>query len=377
MLNIFTEVNKNISEEIKSGNYDFFSIRTFFGFDDFIRFIKIIYLLINIILDIIILISIIKTKKLKSSVALQLKGNILIINFIHTLSYTINWVTNISYDKGYKLKDEDNHIYNIGGLLIGNPTNYFWVCKTQAFMIIFSSISQDLVIIIFFYIINRTKIPKIKTLKLITISLGYFLPFIIAFIYLCFDGLGLNDRYCYIKKFDFSENSGYNINPNFDSLITIIYTIRAINLSISICLIIKIIMYIKTYKLTNLYIIKTSSILIIQTTTITIGLIYRISHFLAKDNNIFFSNLFLFINTMDGILYPLYFCLSNGIFGYFFCNKLLKHDNLISVGDDDDLINHNNNSDLNLSSKSDKNFVMFDVKDDNNFDISYFSPSSK
>jgi hypothetical protein len=369
MINIFTEVNKNITEEIKNGTYNFFSIGAFFGINDFIRLIKILYFLINVFLNILILISIKKTKKKKFSIALKLTGNILIVNFIHTFSYAINWVTNTDEDHAYKMIIDDKYLHYIGGLLIGNPTNHYWVCKTQSFLMLFSSISQDLVIIIFFYLINKTKLPTKKSLKIITGFFVYFIPFIITFIYLSLDCLGLNERYCYIKEFDFSETSGYSINSKYKTLITIIYIIRGINLIISIYLIIKIIIYINTYRIKKLYILKSSFFLIAQTATITIGLIFRISHIIVKDNNRLLSNIFLIINTIDGVLFPLYFCLSNRIFGYIFCNKMHKHNSLITVKDDEDV--NNNNSNIN-SSKDEKDYVMLEIKDDNNnFEISY------
>ena len=79
--------NEAIAEQIKNSSYNFFSVKSFFGFDDIIRFIKIFYLFVSIILNLLIVISLLKRKKKKNSIGLCLTGNILIINFIHSVSY--------------------------------------------------------------------------------------------------------------------------------------------------------------------------------------------------------------------------------------------------------------------------------------------------
>ena len=146
--------NEAIAEQIKNSSYNFFSVKSFFGFDDIIRFIKILYLFFSIVLNLLIVISLLKRKKNKNSIGLCLTGNILIINFIHTFSYILNWVTNI--DNAYILNEK----YKIGGLLIGNPKDNYSVCQIQGYMLLYSSLSQDLSIIIFFYIINMSELPS-------------------------------------------------------------------------------------------------------------------------------------------------------------------------------------------------------------------------
>ena len=194
-------------------DYNFFSLRYFFGIGDdnysydSIRIIKLLHVLINIILNLIIIISIFKKKKEKFSVALILTGNVLLINLIHTFSYSFEWV----------LKEEDHHhiktlyiiengehfnkdnyrllnskkYYEVGGLLVGN-IEHLGACKTQGFFLIFSAISQDILINIFFYIINLPKIPSKRKITIFLILLGYCFPLFISFFMLYIEGLGIN-----------------------------------------------------------------------------------------------------------------------------------------------------------------------------------------
>ena len=360
---------EDIKMQIKKSSYNFFSVKSFFGFDDIMRFIKILYLFFSIVLNLLIVISLLKRKKNKNSIGLCLTGNILIINFIHTFSYILNWVTNI--DNAYILNEK----YKIGGLLIGNPKDNYSVCQIQGYMLLYSSLSQDLSIIIFFYIINMSKLPSKLNIYLLLFGLGHFLPFFYTTFCAIIDGLGLNDRYCYIKKFEYTNND-YEIYKYFRVLIIVTYTIRAINLAISIFLLLKINKYVKEHNLTKIYILKTYFLLILQVITIFIGFIYRISHLIANDNNKAFSNAYLCVNTIDGILFPLYYSISNGIYTNLFCknldnesvNSLLSEDKgnnpiLNTTGSSSSLSVHSNNGD--------KTFAMVDVKDDNNFDLSY------
>ena len=54
--------------------------------------------------------------------------------------------------------------------------------------------------------------------------------------------------------------------------------------------------------------------MIVQVITITIGFIYRLSHIISNKNNKIFSNIFLCINTLDGILFILSYSLFNEIY---------------------------------------------------------------
>jgi hypothetical protein len=358
-------------QQINSGSYSFFSLKGFFGFDDYICLVKIIYILISFILNLIMFISLKKRrmKNIINPISLQLISNILLINFIHSLSYMINWVTNLDHSIILNFNEEK---YKIGGLLIGSPNEYFSICEIQGFMIVFSSLSQDIAINIFFFIINKDNMPsKIKIISW-GFALGYIFPFLFTVIYALCGGLGLNDRYCYIKKFYFDNNINnyinndvnYRFNEWFPFLLIILYSFRGINLLISIYLLINIIKYIRKTQLSTIYILKSSSILLIQIITFSIGFIYRISRIISNSNNTIISDIHLCINTIDGILFPLSFSLSNGIY-----TNLCYRDNNESLNS----ISEENNELLNISdiscSKSSSKNDFF--KDDNNFDLSY------
>ena len=66
-------------------------------------------------------------------------------------------------------------------------------------------------------------------------------------------------------------------------------------------------------KLKIAYIFKMSSILLVQLVTITIGVVYRISSYFSKKFSVNFSGIYLILNTMDGVLFPLSFIVSSGM----------------------------------------------------------------
>ena len=381
---------------ILNGNYSFYKTRYFFGFgDDYyswdgVRIIKLLYILISFILYLLIIISIIKEKKRKFSVALQLTGNILIMNFLHTFTYSFEWVlkeqnnnrtlyinatgyyfNNISNSYNESISNNEE-IFEVGGLLVGNMDN-IWVCQAQGFLLVFSSICQDNLINIFFYIVNKPKIPSKRYIRLILITLGYCFPLIFSFIYLILKGYGLNDKYCYIKKFDFKKDKYIYNNISFKILVIIIYVIRVINLLISGYLLKNIWNYVKENKLEKIYILKTSAILIIQIVTILIGFLYRIISVINDNVGRKITNTFLCINTLDGILFPLYYSLSNGVFKSLFCGGYSNKDSLETIADEEEegkSMGHNNSTSI-QNTTGEKTFAMVDVKDDNNFDLSY------
>lgn len=369
MVDIFNSTNIN-----KVG-YNFYKPKYFFGFgdadypSDVVRIIKLLYILISFILNLLIIISLLKRKKKKFSVALILTGNVLIINFIHSFSYSFEWILKRKY---YNLEIENK--YEIGGLLIGNPDK-LGVCKFQGFCLIFSALSQDILINIFFFIVNRPKIPS-KRAIIILILLGYFFPLIICIIYLGMNNIGINDKFCYIKKFyvDDSQNEyeyNYKYNSQYKVSIIFIYIFRTINLIISSILLYKIIIYVKLNKLKNMYIFKLSAILIVQVITIFMGLIYRVIGAIYEPFSRGFAPIFLCINTLDGILFPLSYSLSNGVYKNLFCG-ISTIDSMVSLSDEENIENSCSTNSLNSPTLSDeKTFAMVDVKTDNNFDLSY------
>ena len=369
------------SDNINKKNYNFYKPIYFFGFGDKdyssdpVRIIKLLYILISFILNLLIIISLLKRKKKKFSIALMLTGNVLIINFIHSFCYSFEWILkedgkNLIIDKnGNSDSNIEGETYEIGGLLIGNPNN-LGVCKFQGFSLIFSALSQDILINIFFYIVNRPKIPNKNLIRIILIVLGYFIPLLISLIYLLKDAIGINDKFCYIKKFYKTENS-YKYNDNYIISIIIIYSLRFINLIISSILLYKIIIYVKQNKLKNMYILKLSAILIVQVLTILIGLIYRIFGLISESFSRNFAQIFLCINTLDAILFPLSYSLSNGIYNYLFCGISTTDGMYLSDDQADVLSNKSTNSSQSPGNPEEKTFAMVDVKDDNNFDLSY------
>ena len=366
------------SDNISKGDYNFFSGTYFFGFGDgnysydSVRIVKLLYILISFILNILIIISIIKKKNRKFSIALQITGNILIINFIHTFSYSFEWVLKDSDHVLYIFKDEEKlSYYEVGGLLVGNMDNNA-ACIAQGFFLVFSSLSQDILINIFFFVINRPDIPSKRRIK-VYLFMGYFLPLIISLIFLKFEELGINDKFCYIKKFLF-EDKEYSYNSNFPLIVMFIYTLRLVNLIISIYLLIQIFRYVKENKLKKIYILKSSSILIIQIITILIGFLYRLISAIKEEIGRKITNTFLYINTLDGILFPLAYSLSNGIFQDLFCNSKRSSLETITTDEDEDTIRNNETNQIqNTVSRAttEKTFAMVDIRDDNNFDLSY------
>ena len=318
----------DIKEKIQKGK-NVFSWNNFFGISDPPRLIKLVYAIINLILNLLIIISIIKSKTKKFSVAWQLTGNILLMNFIHSSSYLLNWTSydKILIDENGNIMDENatGNIYKVGGLLIGD-LEHMGVCITQAFLLVFSALSQDFSIIIFFYIINLESIPSKKTILIILLLLAYCFPFVFTSIYLILGQLGLNDRFCYVKKFEFvkQSNSYYKFNFNgliYEILIYLIYVFRTTYLIVSLWLLFKIIKFVHENNKSKMYILKSSAILIMQMITIILGFIYRISGNFSDKFSTYFATPFLFINTLDAIFFPLYFSLTNGVYKILFCSR--------------------------------------------------------
>ena len=153
-----------------------------------------------------------------------------------------------------------------------------------------------------------------------------------------------------------------------------IYTLRLVNLIISIYLLIQIFRYVKENKLKKIYILKSSSILIIQIITILIGFLYRLISAIKEEIGRKITNTFLYINTLDGILFPLAYSLSNGIFQDLFCNSKRSSLETITTDEDEDTIRNNETNQIqNTVSRAttEKTFAMVDIRDDNNFDLSY------
>jgi hypothetical protein len=301
------------NDDIKDPNYSIFNGYNFFIGHDPIRLIILFYIFFCFVLNILIIIVIFISKKKLSFVA-KITLSILGINFIHTFSYSYEWV--IKTPGKTKTIEIDDKKLTIGLLLTGNLTD-MGACHSQAFLLISSSISQDFLINIFFYLINKSNIPKGLYIWLSVFFLAIVFPCVITLIILLNDSLGINDRFCYVKKFEWRKdkdgNYGYDYHSNFELFVTLVCVIRILNLLFSAYLILKIVKYVAKKHLNIIYIFKISYILIVQFFTITVGVIYRISSYFSKTFSENFSGLYLLLNTIDGILFPLSFIIINGM----------------------------------------------------------------
>ena len=312
-----------MSINITQPDYSLLTTKNFF-YSDIFRLIIIIYIFLSFILNILNFIAIVikQCKKKQISIAIIVSFSILLINFIHTFAYSFEWIIKEGMNNE-KVKDNKNNEFEVGGLLIGNPLQ-FSACLAQAFILISSSISQDFIINIFFFIVTMSeeKVNK-KTLQLSLVFLifGLIIPIGFTLFYFFSSTLGLNDKFCYVKKFDFEINKNnevkYSYFDKFQIWVIIVYGIRVINFIITLILIIRIIIFIRKENENKMYIFKSILIPLIQLFTIIIGVAYRLLNLINPKLSANFSGLYLILNTSDGILFPLIFLLKNNI-----CNSL-------------------------------------------------------
>ena len=362
-------------DNIKEGKYDFFSTESFFA-EDAVRFLKFINIVISFILNLLYIISYLKIKCIKkirnkNSFSFILIINLLMENFLHTFSFLLNWMRFVK-DDFFEFYD-NNELYQIGGLLIGNPSNYMTMCKIQGFLIIYSSLSQDFLINIFFYIINTEKTPKKFKLHMMLIIFSFLIPLIFSFIYFITDNIGINERYCHIKKFYFDNNDdAYHFNKSFVVLTVILYLFRGINLVINFIFLYKIIKNISQDNYNKIFIIRIIIILITQILSITLEIINIVcEQTVGYNRKYIISDIFLYINTLDGIIFPLIFSLSNSTYTNLFCMKE-RTETMMTEED------FNNYESCDSSAKIDekdpnekKRFTLAQCIDSTNFDISF------
>ncbi len=302
------------NDNIEDPNYSIFNAYNFFIGDDPIRLIILFYIFFCFVLNILIIIIIIISKKKLSFVA-KITLSILGINFIHTFSYVYEWVIRTP-TKIKSIEIGPHKKLSVGLLLTGNPTD-MGACFSQAFLLISSSISQDFLINIFFYLINKSNIPKAIYIWLSVFILAFVFPCAFTLILLLTDSLGISDRFCYVKKYVWGKKDdgkfGYSLYRHFELYVTLVYAVRMLNLLFSSYLIFKIIKYVAKKNLNIIYIFKISFILIVQFFTISIGIIYRISSYFSKPFSENFAGLYLLLSTIDGILLPLSFIITNGM----------------------------------------------------------------
>lgn len=358
------------NDDIEDPNYSIFNAYNFFIGGDAIRLIILFYIFICFALNIIIIITIFISKKKLSFVA-KITLSILGVNFIHTFSYSYEWVIRI---KTNSIETQDHKKLAIGLLLTGNPTD-MGACYSQAFLLISSSISQDFLINIFFYLINKSNIPKVIYIWISAFILAFVFPCGFTLFLLLTDSLGINDRFCYIKKFVWGKKEngkyGYDLYLHFELYVTLVCAVRILNLLFSAYLIFKIIKYVAKKNLNIIYIFKISFILIVQLITITIGVIYRISSYFSKHFSQNFSGLYLLLNTLDGILFPLSFIITNGMHKILI--SFIKGENVIQEEEEEiQYPNIDSDDDDYEESKGEKNIPMTDLSKKNteeNFNI--------
>ena len=367
------------------GNYNFDVSKYFFNADIF-RLIIIIFIIISFIVNVLYFITSLKTKFKDEilQINLILTRNILFINFLHKFSYLYEWVLqNVDNESSlYVNKDngeigtienkDDKNYFRIGGLLVGNMYK-MEACKAQGFFLVFTSLSQDILILILFYMINKsTRLSKAKTC--IFLSVGYLCSFIISIIYLSVNGLGLNDKYCFIKKFIFDEkqlDKPYQMHSNFILMIIIYYLIRLIFIIISSILLYKIVQYIKKNEYGKGYLIRLASFLLLQIFSIAFGIMYRIGGMINEKFSRDFVDIFLIVNNLDALVFPLFSFFSNNMY-LNLCGKK-KNDELENVFmlQDNDVTTNPNATMNNQTRNNDKSGISTSNGNNNNFDLSY------
>ena len=372
---------------ILTGNYNFDVSKYFFNADIF-RLIIIIFIIISFIVNVLYFITSLKTKFKDEilQINLILTRNILFINFLHKFSYLYEWVLqNVDNESSlYVNKDngeigtienkDDKNYFRIGGLLVGNMYK-MEACQAQGFFLVFTSLSQDILILILFYMINKsTRLSKAKTC--IFLSVGYLCSFIISIIYLSVNGLGLNDKYCFIKKFIFDEkqlDKPYQMHSYFILMIIIYYLIRLIFIIISSILLYKIVQYIKKNEYGKGYLIRLSSFLLLQIFSIAFGIMYRIGGMINEKFSRDFVDIFLIVNNLDALVFPLFSFFSNNMY-LNLCGKK-KNDELENVFmlQDNDVTTNPNASMNNQTRNNDKSGISTPNGNNNNFEVSYLS----
>ena len=310
-------MSDDLEKNVTNPYYSINSVKDFFGGTDPIRIVIIIYIFLSFILNGINFIVIgltIKIKKKVFPIALWVMLSVLLMNFIHTFSYFFEWVIKEGVSK-VEVKIKVDRV-EVGALLTGNPKNIS-ACKIQGFLLIFSSISQDFLINIFFYLVNSSQFNEFYS-ELAIIILGLVFPFIFTLILELVGAIGLNDQFCYVKKFDYTIYDNfvkYCYFEGFQPWVIIVYSIRVLNFIATVYFLIKILSYVKQENKPRLYIFKSIFIPIIQLFTIGIGVLYRFINLISSNASAQLSGTYLILNTVDGVLFPIGFALQNSIFG--------------------------------------------------------------
>ena len=310
---------------IRDPNYDFFNAANFLG-ADYIRIIIIIYIFLSFLLNLFIFFTIFfyKSKK-KMSFSGFITCNILIINFLHTLSYIFNWVI--------KNNETETKICKEGALLIGNVSNTA-LCTFQGCSLIFFSLCQEILNnLLLGYIIFNGKENK-PIFILIFALLGYIFPALFVGVFSLFNLIGINEKYCYFAKYTLnSEKNSFNYekNINYGVCQVVLFSLRSLNFIATILFLIKSIIYIikvdnKDHKRETLISSIPTAIVIFLTSFIE--LIFRILFMISSEIENKYIGTYLILNTIDSIFLPFSFIIEYKLYQFWFCRDNDKNNDL-------------------------------------------------
>jgi hypothetical protein len=296
--------------------YSINSVKNFFGGTDPIRIVIIIYIFLSFILNTIIFITIgftIKLRKIKFPMATWIMLSVLLMNFFHTFAYFFQWVIKDDSIQMFEV-DINGRKINVGALLTGNPKNIFG-CTFQGYLLISTSISQDFLINIFFSLVNATNINEQRT-KILLLVLGIIFPFLFTLFLGIFEGIGINDEFCYVKKFEYSEKGEclvYKYYDNFQYVVMAVYAIRVLNFIVTAFFLKRIWTFVRQKNKPTIYLMKSIFIPIIQLVTVFIGVAYRLINAFDPEISQKLSGVYLILNTVDGVLFPIGFAFQNSL----------------------------------------------------------------
>ena len=327
---------------IENPNYSFLNATNFLGFEDPYRLIIIIYIFLSFLLNLFIFFTIFYYKRNKHmSFSGIITCNILIINFFHTFSYIFNWVIK---------KDEtetiiNNSSFNVGALLIGNPSNFI-LCSIQGCsLIVFSLCQEYLINLLLGYIIWNGKKNK-PIFILIFVLLGYIFPVCFVVLFDLYGFIGINEKYCYFAKYNYDLDSVkgsviYKNNYNSYFICQIVFFIfRSLNFLMTIFFLIKI--YYK-YKTENddekkETLISSLPTAIVICLTSCIEIIFRIIFMVSEENESKYIGIYLILNTIDSFLLPLSFIIVYKLYQFLFCRDDENKNNDLDASFQDSLL---------------------------------------
>ena len=302
--------------DVTNPYYSINSVKNFFGGTDPIRIVIIIYIFLSFILNTIIFITIgftIKLRKIKFPMATWIMLSVLLMNFFHTFAYFFQWVIKDDTIQMFEVDINGRNI-NVGALLTGNPKNIFG-CTFQGYLLISTSISQDFLINIFFSLFNATNINEQRT-KILLLVLGIIFPFLFTLFLGIFEGIGINDEFCYVKKFEYSEKGEclvYKYYDNFQYVVMAVYAIRVLNFIVTAFFLRRIWTFVRQKNKPTIYLLKSIFIPIIQLVTVFIGVTYRLINAFDPEISQKLSGVYLILNTVDGVLFPIGFAFQNSL----------------------------------------------------------------